>query len=267
MQKEMTLAEKLDIVSQQILKLSRNELYMKMRFLDVALSSFFFVIHESIETIGTDGKAIYYNPRWLGGLFREDRVLVNRVYLHMVMHGIFRHMVRRKGRDKRYYNLACEIAVESVIDGMNHRPVRKSRSFLRRESYRKLQEKLKVLTADKIYAELKKWNLNEMELRRLEEEFLTDSHAYWPEDEDKKKQQEIENKWQDISEQMETDMETFSKEASADSGHLIDQVRVENRERFDYKQFLRKFSVLREEIAVDPDSFDYVFYSYGLKLY
>lgn len=267
MQKEMTLAEKLDIVSQQILKLSRNELYMKMRFLDVALSSFYFVMDESIETIGTDGKAIYYNPRWLGGLFREDRVLVNRVYLHMVMHGIFRHMVRRKGRDKRYYNLACEIAVESVIDGMNHRLVRKSRSFLRRESYRKLQEKLKVLTADKIYAELKKWNLNEMELRRLEEEFLTDSHVYWPEDEDKKKQQEIENKWQDISEQMETDMETFSKEASADSGHLIDQVRVENRERFDYKQFLRKFSVLREEIAVDPDSFDYVFYSYGLKLY
>lgn len=267
MQKEMTLTEKLDIVSRQILKLSRNELYIKMRFLDVALSSFFFVMDESIETIGTDGKAIYYNPRWLGGLFREDRVLVNRVYLHMVMHGIFRHMVRRKGRDKRYYNLACEIAVESVIDGMNHRLVRKSRSFLRRESYRKLQEKLKVLTADKIYAELKKWNLNEMELRRLEEEFLTDSHAYWPEDEDKKKQQEIENKWQDISEQMETDMETFSKEASADSGHLIDQVRVENRERFDYKQFLRKFSVLREEIAVDPDSFDYVFYSYGLKLY
>jgi len=44
-------------------------------------------------------------------------------------------------------------------------------------------------------------------------------------------------------------------------------VKVENRERFDYRQFLRKFSVLREEIAVDPDSFDYVFYSYGLNLY
>mgnify|MGYP003301287785 CR=1 FL=1 len=63
------------------------------------------LLDEGIETIGTEGKAIYYNPRWLGGLFREDRVLVNRVYLHMVMHGIFRHMVRRKGRDKRYYNL------------------------------------------------------------------------------------------------------------------------------------------------------------------
>ena len=62
-------------------------------------------------------------------------------------------------------------------------------------------------------------------------------------------------------------METFSKEASAESGHLIDHVKVENRQRADYRQFLRKFSVLKEEMAVDPDSFDYVFYTYGLELY
>lgn len=267
MQKENTITEKLDMVSRQILMLSRNELYLRMRFLDVALSSFLFVLDESIDTIGTDGKAIYYNPKYLGGLFREDRIGVNRVYLHMVMHGIFRHMIRRKGRDERYYNLACEIAVESVIDDMQHRAVRRSRSLLRRETYRRLSGRMKVLTAEKIYTELLKWKLHEAELMRLEAEFLTDSHSYWPEDEDKKAQQEIENKWQDISEQMETDMETFSKEASVDSGHFIDQIKVENRERFDYKQFLRKFSVLREEMAVDPDSFDYVFYSYGLNLY
>ena len=267
MQKDNVITEKLDMVGRQILGISRNELYLKMRFLDVALSSLLFVMDDSVETIGTDGKYIYFNSKYLGGLFREDRVLVNRVYLHMVMHGIFRHMVRRKGRDKRYYNLACEIAVESVIDSMQHRPVRKSRSFLRRETYRRLQEQMKVLTGDKIYDVLLGWKMEERELLKLEEEFLMDSHVYWPEDEDKKTQQEIENKWQDISEQMETDMETFSKEASADSGHFIDQIKVENRERFDYRQFLRKFSVLREEMVVDPDSFDYVFYSYGLELY
>ncbi len=267
MQGEMTVNEKLDMVNRQILVLARNELYLKMRFLDVALSSFLFVSDDTVDTIGTDGKAIYYNPKYLGGLFRKDRILVNRVYLHIVMHGIFRHMVRQKGREKRLYDLSCEIAVESIIDGMQHRPVRRSRSLLRRETYRKLGERMKVLTADKIYAELKNWNLKETEIFKLEQEFITDSHHYWPEDEDKKAQQEIENKWQDISEQMETDMETFSKEASADSGHFIDQIKVENRERFDYKQFLRKFSVLREEIAVDPDTFDYVFYSYGLNLY
>ena len=60
-----------------------------------------------------------------------------------------------------------------------------------------------------------------------------DDHSYWPKDEDKKKQSQIENQWQDISERMETEMETFSKEASESSGGLIDQVKVENRERMD----------------------------------
>lgn len=104
-------------------------------------------------------------------------------------------------------------------------------------------------------------------MARLEIEFRVDDHSYWPSDDDQKKQNQIENRWQDISEQMETDMETFSRGSSAETGSLADQVRVENRERFDYRQFLRKFSVLKEEMAVDQDSFDYVFYSYGLSLY
>ena len=36
------------------------------------------------------------------------------------------------------------------------------------------------------------------------------------------------------------DMETFSKEASSESGSLVDQIRVENRQRMDYREFLRK---------------------------
>lgn len=98
-------------------------------------------------------------------------------------------------------------------------------------------------------------------------DFRVDDHSYWPKAEEKKRQNQIENRWQDISERMETEMETFSKEASQTSGNLIDQVKVENRERMDYREFLRKFSVLKEEMTVDPDSFDYTFYSYGLTMY
>lgn len=54
-------------------------------------------------------------------------------------------------------------------------------------------------------------------------------------------------------------METFSSEESQQAGDLIGQVQVENRDRYDYREFLRKFSVLREEVSVDPDSFDYIF--------
>lgn len=262
-----SLPEQLHMIGRQILLLSRNELYLKMRFLDVALSACPFVLDEGIGTIGTDGLCFYYEPRYLGGLFREEPVSVNRAYLHMVLHGIFKHMARRGGRDEGIYGLACDIVVESVIDALRYPCVLKSQTWLRRDMYRRLSRKMKVLTAEKVYGELSAMSLSERELERLSEEFGADSHFYWPSGEDKKKQEEIENKWQGISEQMETDMETFSKESASSSGGLAAQVKVENREKFGYPQFLRKFSVLREEPVVDQDSFDYTFYSYGLSLY
>ena len=42
---------------------------------------------------------------------------------------------------------------------------------------------------------------------------------------------------------------------------------MENRERYDYRKFLQKFSVLKETVQIDPDAFDYVFYNYGMQLY
>ena len=267
MESKIDMGEKLDSIGRKILAAAGNELYLKMRFMDVALSSLIFVLDEGACGMGTDGLYLYYNPQYLGGLYREDRVMVNRIYLHLVLHGIFRHMIRRKGREEERYSLACDIVTESIIDGMRHRCVLRSRSWLRRETYRRLGKEMKVLTAEKVYGALEKWNLSEAEFARLAGEFRVDDHSYWPADDDQKKQSQIENLWQDISEQMETDMETFSKEASQESGHLIDQVKVENRVRFDYRQFLRKFSVLKEEMAVDEDTFDYVFYSYGLSFY
>lgn len=259
----MTTGEKLEMVSRKILAASRNELYLKMRFLDVALSSLSFVMDIGVNGLGTDGLSLYYHPQKLGGLYREDRVRVNRLYLHLVLHGIFHHMTRSRGRSMRLYSLACDIATESILDSMQHRCILMSRSALRRQTYQRLSKELKVLSADKVYKVLESMELAERELSALEEEFRVDDHGYWPKEEERKRQEEIENRWKDISEQM----ETFSKEMSSGMGDLIGQLRVENRERFDYRQFLKKFSVLREETAVDEDSFDYVFYTYGLSLY
>ena len=263
----MDTGEKLEMVGRKILTVSRNELYLKMRFLDVALSSLAFVMDVGADGLGTDGLFLYYHPQYLGGIYREDRIRVNRLYLHLVLHGIFHHITRRKGRKERLYSLACDIAAESIIDGMQYRCVLAGRSLLRRETYGRLHKELKVLSADKVYRVLYGLGLSEEETLRLEAEFRIDDHSYWPKEEEKKKQEEIENRWQDVSEQMETEMETFSEEMSSGAGDFIGQLRVENRERFDYRQFLRKFSVLREETAVDEDSFDYVFYTYGLSLY
>jgi hypothetical protein len=37
--------------------------------------------------------------------------------------------------------------------------------------------------------------------------------------------------------------------------------------RTDYREFLQKFAIVREETAIDLDSFDYGFYNYGMEVY
>ena len=134
--------------------------------------------------------------------------MVNRIYLHLVLHGIFRHMLRRKGREERIYHLLRHCG------RIHHRRasvrcVMKARSLPRREMYRMLKKKMKTLTAERVYEVLKKEEFPETKLGQLESDFRVDDHSYWPKDEDKKKQSQIENQWQDISERMETEMETF----------------------------------------------------------
>ena len=260
-------AEKLRSLGVSILCAARDELYFSMRFLDVALSSFVYRMDISVSPFGTDGAVMYFHPQYLGGMLRQNRILVNRGYLHMVFHCIFRHMFKQAD-DVRYWDLSCDIAAEHLIDGCDLRPVRWSRSLLRRETYRKLEDKKRVMNAERIFRELKSWELTEKELAGLEEEFRADDHRYWENKNPEQKQEpELRKKWQEINEKMETDLETFSKEASEQNGSFLGELRVENRERQDYREFLRKFSVLREEMGTDPDTFDYGFYSYGLSLY
>ena len=260
-------AEKLRSLGVSILCAARDELYFSMRFLDVALSSFVYRMDISVSPFGTDGAVMYFHPQYLGGMLRQNRILVNRGYLHMVFHCIFRHMFKQAD-DARYWDLSCDIAAEHLIDGCDLRPVRWSRSLLRRETYRKLEDKKRVMNAERIFRELKSWELTEKELAGLEEEFRADDHRYWENKNPEQKQDpELRKKWQEINEKMETDLETFSKEASEQNGSFLGELRVENRERQDYREFLRKFSVLREEMGTDPDTFDYGFYSYGLSLY
>lgn len=260
-------AKRLSAIGRQILSASRDELYFSMRFLDVALSSFQYVMDVSAEPFGTDGRCIYYHPRRLGGMYRENRLYVNRGYLHMVLHCVFRHLWK-PGRDRRLWDLSCDIAAEHITDGCDLRPVRLSRSLLRRETYRKLELCGHVLNAERIYGLIEEWELPEKEFAMLEEEFYTDDHRYWERDAEKRPpDQTMEQKWREIDERMETDLETFSKEAAEKSGGLLGNLKVENTGKHDYREFLRRFAVFREELKADDDTFDYGYYSYGLSLY
>ena len=169
---------------------------------------------------------------------------------------------------ERMRDLSCDIAVEHMIDGMNYRSIRFSRSLLRRETYRLLEKEGKTLNAQRVYKILSEWNLNEKDLTNLEQEFRTDDHRYWESKKpDQKPNPMLSRKWGEINDGIETDLETFSQEAGERDGDFLEQIKTENRSRYDYREFLRKFAVFHEELAVDDDSFDYNFYTYGLRLY
>ena len=267
------ISQKFDAIGREILTVSRNELYLNMRFLDLSLSSLNYVMNTNTYGLGTDGFNLFFDPQYLVDLYRLDRIRINRAYLHNVFHCIFRHLLKQGSREKRLWDLACDIATEHIIDGLNHRSIRFPRNAFRSNFYGSLEKKLKVLTAEKIYKLFVEEQPQEYQIRKLEKEFRIDDHSMWPKPPENDNQppssamQQLNDKWQEISEKMQTELETFSKEASNGEGELADELAVENRERYDYKSFLRKFAVLREEMQVDLDSFDYVFYNYGLSLY
>ena len=217
--------------------------------------------------MGTDGFVIYYQPEHLFSIYKRSRILMNRAYLHMLFHCLFCHLGGRGRREKEYWDLACDITIESILDSFYVKPVYRHQTPYRREVYGRLAEKRKVFTAEGIYKDLQDMNLTREQYERMAAEFYVDNHDRWETDENPRFQVERQNKWQDIREKMQTEMESFGEKNEDSSRNLLEQVRIENREKYDYKQFLRKFAVLREETEIDTDSFDPVFYTYGLSLY
>ena len=256
-------------IGMEILRVARNELYLNMRFLDVALSGLRFVPDGQICGLGTDGNNLYFQPDGVVALFRKGRPVINRAYLHSIVHCLFCHLWNRKDRDVEYWNLACDIAAESIIDDLYLKAVHVPKRQVRREYYRKLKERGGVVTAERVYRFLCEEHPSVMQMELLKREFTVDDHREWENDQNQKKNspQPQRQRWDDIRDRMQTEMETFSKEAADDVRTLEESIAAENRQRYDYREFLRKFSVLKEEMKVDMDSFDYIFYNYGMELY
>ena len=371
----------LDEMGKRILDASRTELYLSMRFLGPALHSLGWIMDLSTAFVGTDAAMIRFNPNYLFQLYVNRPRFLNRTYLHMILHCVFRHMfTAREKEDRELWDLASDIAVDAIIDSMEYRAVAELTPEYRQKWYSRLEEEIHVLTAERIYQyfiERKRNYLEEMQLAQI---FAYDDHSFWERMEDEeenpsgenarqkdsdnspsgntdskndsendsendsghgndnpdskkdsqtgnkennkeenkeknsernarrqrpsgrqdeggnkdsdrrngdekndekngekntheksvRKLKKIENlnrQWKETSERMEVELLASGKEASQDRGSLDRILSISNRRRTDYREFLRKFAILREVTTIDPDSFDYGFYNYGLEVY
>ena len=76
-----------------------------------------------------------------------------------------------------------------------------------------------------------------------------------------------EKDWEEIAKQIEMNLSTFSKEWGDEAATLMANLQMSNRKRYDYTDFLRKFMVVNEEMQLNMDEFDTIFYTFGMDMY
>ena len=311
---ERDLNARIEELARDVMTYARNTLYVNLRFMDVALGQFRLVSTPAFR-LATDGRAFFYNPKHVLSVYKTSSEEMARHYLHVVLHCVFRHLFVSPSIHVPTWNLACDIAVESVITELNLSAVRSLREARQKIILTDLKNKLGILTAEKIYRYYLNLGIDEAYIPVLGEAFVVDDHALWysmPEnanrdgqgdeegdqsqsgrgqrqprvdDEQGRGQRDddgqngngsqgdgtsrsaLDDRWKDIAEQLLQDLETFSKSRGDQAGGLMQNLREVTRERYDYTAFLKKFATMHEAMTVNDEEFDYVYYTYGLRLY
>ncbi len=80
-------------------------------------------------------------------------------------------------------------------------------------------------------------------------------------------EEELAEQWDDISRQMQVDLETHLARRGEGAGSLICALRSVHREIGDYQEFLKRFAALHETMRVNDDEFDYIYYTFGMDAY
>ncbi len=257
-------------IGREILQTARNRLYMSLPYLDTALCALDFRPGGGVtESLATDGEGLYYDASFLSERYLRSDVLVNRAYLHAVLHCMLRHLAKKRGRVPELWDLACDVAVESILDELDYPCLNGNFSPARKKLYGECRAAMPVLTAEGVYRHLLRQDLAEYALARLQRTFLVDDHVLWdPREQDGGRQsQRQDQQWADRSQRTQTGLETALAAQGTGGEAVLEQLRVANRDDVDYRAFLRRFAVPREVLEVDGDAFDYVFYTYGLRLF
>ena len=275
-------------VASEVLNFSRQRTLVNMRFLEPAIR----MLTESPSKcmrnrsygMGTDGKNLYYNPEYVLRAYQKEKGFVSRMYLHLVVHGIFRHFFVNPQIEQRKWDLACDMATEYIIESWKLDFADISAGADEKRELDRIRKNVGLMNAEKIYGYLKK--TKESEIDRLEKIFRRDDHSFWyPETKNRNdviqvksgqvnqnrevmfSNQKLEELWKQAAKKIQVDLEIFMKSRSGETGDFLVNLKLANRKKQDYSAFLRKFTRLGEHMKINDEEFDYNFYTYGMQLY
>lgn len=201
--------------------------------------------------LGTDGSRLFASEDILSR-YAHSPAAVRRGYLHILLHCLYLHILPPAGLDRDDWNLACDIAVEQQIEKLMQ-PRLETQNPVRDQVLALLPEHAQ--TAADLVKELQALPFSREELAAA---FRFDDHHLWWET----KSEETVRNWKSLQ----GGGGSFGSglrgtSGGSDSEEFI-MLRYDPR---DYRPLLRKYMVPGEEMELDEESFDYIYYDIGMR--
>ena len=277
-------------MGEKVLNCVAEEISADLPFFSPALFGLTPKAREDVGTLCTNGLYLYFASDKCIRLFKNNPLFLRRTYLHTILHCIYGHLWLRRGRNRELYNLACDIAVEYIIDGLDKKSLNRVLSYIRQDFYSLMRER-HIISPAGIYGLLLGENVEKSgndtksvnektsaavrkftdeELSALSLEFYGDDHSLWWDDSNKAsetpQQKKAKEHWEEISSRVQH-QRSRSDSGEDEAENTLASFAVANKKRRSYRDFLLKFARLREHAHVDDSEMDLAYYSYGLELY
>ena len=225
----------LSSVGQDILLSGRTQLCLALPYLSGPLCTLVPLPGEEITvSSATDGETLYYNASYLATGFLKSERFSPRLNLHMVLHCLFRHLAKRRGRDPVLWDLACDAAVESVIDSLPYACLTQRAAPVRELFLAECRREMKVLSAEGIYRMLLRERPPEYRVASLQRLFAMDDHSLWDleEKQEQERSERQDHYWQDAASRSQTAMDSLLSEHGSGGENVIEQLSIAARDDY-----------------------------------
>ena len=265
----------------------RDELLISLPFLNRAILKmpveFLTKADVSEEILGgvafaTNGAVIYTDADKVIDLFEKERGRLQRVYLHMIFHCIFSHPFKYDKMAQDLWDFSADVAVEDAVMRLGIKSLELPDDNDRKRVIEETGEAIGEVTAERIYHGLI-WDKGlKKRLLKKAELFKQDSHRRWsynneiPEMMETNKgvhdvMEDNAREWVKLSSSSRIAMQTKTKGFGEETGGKTWRIPKVYRDNNDYRDFLKQFAVNCEEVHINREEFDYIYYTYGLELY
>ena len=238
----------------QLLQNCRSELLSLFPQLNTAFTSLPFDPEDTGAGIETDAASLRFSPAHLIRLYARCPAAVRRGYLHILLHCLYLHPFQP--RPPVMWDLACDMAVEQIIERQRIPRLDLPEHPVRTACFQRMGNA--PLSAERVLKMLSE-GLFPFSQAELTEAFAFDSHALWH----RRETAAYEGRWRGIA----AGAGQGGGRAGTSAGSDREIVSAFGTSPCDYREFLRRFTFFREEMVLDLEQFDQIFYCYGMDRY